>query len=74
MGAAREPVNHFWTTHLLRTAPGIQITIALKGEAVLLDAHIAHVHFFHELVDRQPSGPLEGVKNFEPLSAANFCD
>ena len=74
VGAAREPVNHFRPAHSLRPPPGIEITIALEGEAMLLDAHVAHLHFGDELVDRHPLGTLERVKNFQPLGAANFCE
>src|SRR5258705_11058061 len=48
MAAARKPVNHFRATHSLWPAPGIEVAIALKGEAMLLDATIAHAHFFHQ--------------------------
>ena len=74
MAAACKPVNHFWAAHLLWTAPGIQIAIALKSETMLLDAHVAHPHFFHELVDGHSSAALERVNNLEPLGTANFCD
>ena len=74
MAAARKPVNHFRATHLLRSAPGIQITIALKSEAMLFDAHVAHLHSFNQLVDGHAPSPLERVKDFQPLGAANFCD
>ena len=41
---------------------------------MLLDAHVAHLHFGDEFVDRHPLGTLERVKNFQPLGAANFCE
>jgi hypothetical protein len=41
---------------------------------MLLDAHVTHLHFGDELVDRHPLGALERVKNFQPLGAANFCE
>jgi len=74
MAAAGKAVNHFRATHLLRAAPGIQITIALKSEAMLLDAHVAHLHSVNELVDGHSSAALERVNNLEPLGTANFCD
>ncbi len=39
---------------------------------MLLDAHVAHFHARHELVNGQAFGALERVKNFEPLGAADF--
>jgi hypothetical protein len=39
---------------------------------MLFDTHVAHFHPCNELVDGQAFGTLEGVKNFEPLSAADF--
>ena len=74
MATARKPVNHFRATHFLRSAPGIQVAIALKREAMLFDTHVAHLHSFNQLVNRHASGPLERVKDFQPLGAANFCD
>ena len=41
---------------------------------MLFDAHVAHAHFFHELVNRHAFGALEGVNNVEALRAANFRD
>ena len=41
-------------------------------DAMLFDAHVAHAHSFHELVDRHALGALEGVDNVKPLGAANF--
>ena len=46
----------------------------MESEAMLLDAHIAHLHFSDELVDGHSARPLERIENFEPLGAANFCD
>ena len=74
MAPARKPVDHLWAAHLLRATPGIEITVALEGEAMLLDAHVAHLHFFHELVDGHSPGALERVNNVKPLSTANFRD
>ena len=72
VSAARQPVNHFGPSHFLRAAPSVEIPIAFEGEAMLLNAHVAHLHFRHELVDGQTLRPLERVQNFEPLCAANF--
>jgi hypothetical protein len=44
----------------------------MQGNAMLFDPHVAHPHFFHELVDRHALGALEGVDNVKPLGAANF--
>jgi hypothetical protein len=74
VGATGEPVNHFGPAHFLGAPPGIQIPITLEREAVLLDAHVAHFHLSNELVDGHASGPLERVKDFQPLGTANFCD
>jgi hypothetical protein len=41
---------------------------------MLLDAHVAHLHFVNELVDGHSSAALERVNNLEPLGTANFCD
>ena len=41
---------------------------------MLFDAHVAHPHFFNQLVDGHALGALERVDNFEPLGPANFCD
>jgi hypothetical protein len=39
---------------------------------MLLDAHVTHLHARDEFVDGQTFSPLKGVKNFEPLGAADF--
>jgi len=72
VAAAREAVNHFRPAHFLRAPPGIKIAIALEGEAMLFDAHVTHLHSVNELIDGHPLGALEGVKNFQPLGAADF--
>jgi hypothetical protein len=41
---------------------------------MLLDAHVAHLHFSDELIYGHASGPLEGINNLQPLGAANFCN
>src|SRR5215469_5073855 len=71
---ACKPVNHLRPPHFLRATPGVEVTVAVKGDAMLLNAHVAHVHPSHELVDGHSPGALEGVNNFKPLSAANFRD
>src|ERR1051325_2922747 len=45
--------------HFLRATPGIEVAVAVKGDAMLLNAHVAHVHSFHELVDGHSPGALE---------------
>jgi hypothetical protein len=40
---------------------------------MLLDPHVAHLHFIDELVNGHALGPLKRIKNFQPLSAANLC-
>ena len=72
MGPAREAIDHFRAAHFLRAPPGIEVTIALEREAMLLDAHVAHLHFGDELVDREAFGALERVEDFQPLGAADF--
>ena len=72
MRAARKTIDHLRSAHFLRAPPGIQIAVAMQRNAMLLDAHIAHAHSFHELVDRHALGALEGVDNVKPLGAANF--
>ncbi len=72
MRPAREAIDHFGTPHLLRASPGVEITVALQGQAMLLDAHVAHVHSLDELVHGQPARALERVENFKPLGAANL--
>src|SRR5437016_1010037 len=68
----RQPIDHLRPAHSLWATPDVQITIAVKSDAMLLDAHVAHVHSFHELVDRHSPGALERVNNLKSLSAANF--
>src|SRR5213593_1320358 len=68
----RQPIDHLWPTHSLRPTPGVQITVAVKSDAMLLDAHVAHAHSVHELVDGHSPGALERVNNLKPLSTANF--
>src|SRR6516165_11770891 len=34
VAAPRQPINHFWPAHLLRTPPSIEITVALQRKAV----------------------------------------
>ena len=70
--AARKAIDHLRSAHFLRATPGIQIAVAMQSNAMLFDPHVAHPHFFHELVDRHPLGALEGVDNVKPLGAANF--
>ncbi len=70
--AARQPVNHLGSSHLLRASPGIEVTVALKREAMLFDSHVAHLHSRDELIDGQTAGSFERVENFQALGAANF--
>jgi hypothetical protein len=58
----------------LRTAPGIEITIALQGQAMLLDAHVTHPHLFNEFVHRHPARPLERIQDFQPLGATDLYE
>src|SRR6267142_6800121 len=74
MAAPGQSIDHLRATHLLRATPSIQITVPLKGETMLLDAHVAHLHFLHQLVDGHSPGALERVNNFKSLSTANFRD
>jgi hypothetical protein len=74
MASACQPIDHLGATHLLWPTPRIQVTVSLEREAMLLDAHVAHLHFFHELVDGHSPGALERVNDFKPLSTANFRD
>jgi hypothetical protein len=71
---ARKPVDHLRAAHFLRSPPRIQITVTVQCDAMLLDAHVAHFHFVHELVNGQSSGSLERVNDFKPLGTANFGD
>jgi hypothetical protein len=41
---------------------------------MLFDAHVAHLHFFHELVDRHSPTAFERIDNFQPLSSADLGD
>ena len=72
VGPAGQAIDHFRPAHFLRASPGIEITVALERKAMLLDAHVAHLHFPDELVDGKALGALERVKNFQPLGAADF--
>ena len=74
MAAPRQPIDHLRATHLLRATPRIQIAVALESETMLLDAHVAHLHFLHQLVDGHSPGALEGVNNFKSLGTTNFRD
>jgi hypothetical protein len=68
----RQPIDHLWATHFLRTAPGIQIAITLESKTMLFDAHVAHLHFLHQLVDGHSPRAFERVNYFKSLSTANF--
>src|ERR1700730_17315476 len=57
--ATSKPINHFGTAHFLRAPPGIEITIALQRQAMLFNAHVAHLPFLDELVYGHPFGPLQ---------------
>ena len=72
MRATRKAIDHLWSAHFLWPTPGIQVAVAMQRNAMLFDAHIAHAHFIHELVNRHALGALEGVNNIKPLGAANF--
>src|SRR6266481_3813749 len=72
VASTRQPINHLRPPHSLRPTPGVQIAVAVKSDAMLLDAHVAHAHSFHELVDGHSPGTLERVNNLKSLSAANF--
>ena len=72
MCATRKAIDHFRSAHFLGPSPGVQIPVAMQRNAMLFDAHIAHAHFFYELIDRHALGALEGVNNVKPLGAANF--
>jgi hypothetical protein len=39
---------------------------------MLLDAHVTHLHFLDEFIDRHSLGALKGIKDFETLGASNF--
>jgi len=56
----------------LRPTPGVEITIALERDAMLLDAHVAHAHFVDELIDGESASPLKRIQNFKTLCAADF--
>src|ERR1700730_8039216 len=73
MRSCRKPIDHFRTAHFLRPPPSIKIPIAMKGQAMLLDPHVTHLHFLHELVDRHPLRALERIENLEPLRPADLC-
>jgi hypothetical protein len=72
LGPASQAVNHLRTSHFLRPAPGIEITIALEGYAMLFDAHVAHPHFLDELIDGESASPFELIENFKTLGASDF--
>ena len=74
VGATSKAIDHLGSPHSLRAAPGVQISVAMQSDAMLLDPHVAHPHFFDELINRQALGALEGVDNIEALRAANFSD
>src|SRR5438067_6377565 len=59
MRPAGQTINHLRPSHFLRTPPGIEIAVSLEGEAVLLDAHVAHLHFFDELVNGHAAAAFE---------------
>ena len=72
MTATGQPIDHLGPAHLLRASPGIEITVALEGEAMLLDPHVAHLHFGDELIDGESAGTLEGIENLKALGATDF--
>ena len=72
MRTAGKAIDHFWSAHFLWSSPCIQIPVAMQRNAMLFDPHVAHTHFFHELVDRHALGALQGVDNVKPLGTANF--
>lgn len=72
MGPASQAVNHLGPSHFLWAAPGIEITVAFQRQAMLLDAHVAHLHSRDQLVDGKSLGPFQRVKDLEPLGTANF--
>lgn len=72
VSTAGKAIDHLRSSHFLRSPPRIQITVTMERDAMLLDTHVAHAHFFHELVDRHTLGALEGVDYVEPLGPANF--
>src|SRR6202040_1539892 len=71
--AAGQTINHLRASHFLRTAPGIEITVALQGEAMLFDAHVTHPHAIDQFVDRESAAAFERIYNFEPLRPADLC-
>jgi hypothetical protein len=72
VGPAGQAIDHLRAAHFLRASPGIEITIALERQAMLLDAHVAHLHAGDELVHGKAFRPFERVKDFQPLGAADF--
>jgi hypothetical protein len=58
VSAAGKAINHLRPAHSLGTSPGVEITIAMERDAMLLDAHVAHPHFFYELINRHAFGPF----------------
>ena len=70
--AAGETINHLRPAHSLRASPGVEITVPMEGDAMLFDPHVAHPHFFYELINRHALSAFEGVNNVETLRAADF--
>src|SRR4051812_10182226 len=48
-----QPIDHLGPPHFLGSAPRIEIPVTFECKTVLLDAHVTHLHFSDELVDRQ---------------------
>src|SRR6516165_9644711 len=55
----RKAIDHLRASHFLRAPPRVKVAVAVKGDAMLLNAHVTHVHSFHELVDGHSPGALE---------------
>ncbi len=63
VGPARQAIDHFRPAHFLRASPGIEVAVALQGETMLLDTHVAHLHLPDELVHRKSLRALQRVKD-----------
>ena len=72
--ALGEAIDEFRAADALCAAPGVEVALGLEVDAVLLDAHVAHVELLGEFADGKALGALEPVDDLQPLAFPDLGD
>jgi hypothetical protein len=74
VGGLGEAIDHLRAADALCAAPCVEVALGLEIDAVLLDAHVAHVELLGELADGEALGALELVNDLQPLALPDLGD